>query len=328
MKIEVLYFDGCPNHKPTVERVREVLQQEGISAEVSEVHIRDDAAAQAAGFLGSPSIRVNALDMEPAARSLKDFGMMCRTYAEHGRRVGLPPRELIQAALQEAVGWQPTHDCCQVPAVPTPLSEPVAPKRKWLLGGSVTAAVAASLCCILPILTAATGVGILAAGARFESWRPYLLGVTGLLLGTGLFLAYRDYKKACAPGSLCATKPMSRWNLAALGMLTVLVAGLAAFPYYSGAVARVVLRQPDRAYSAGSVGLPTVMFRIPDMDCPACAVSLEATLRKLPGVADAKLDVDSRKAVVTYDPAAQNVVALEKAITEAGFHIAPASHSM
>ena len=34
MKIEVLYFEGCPNHKPAIERIRELLREESISAEV------------------------------------------------------------------------------------------------------------------------------------------------------------------------------------------------------------------------------------------------------------------------------------------------------
>jgi hypothetical protein len=41
MKVEVLYFDGCPNHAVTVERVREVLREEGVEAEVVEVNVRD-----------------------------------------------------------------------------------------------------------------------------------------------------------------------------------------------------------------------------------------------------------------------------------------------
>jgi mercuric ion binding protein len=114
---------------------------------------------------------------------------------------------------------------------------------------------------------------------------------------------------------------MSRWNLSALGAVAMAVVALAAFPYYSGLVAQVVLGQPSQKYSTSSVALSTVTFQIPDMDCPACAVSLSATLYKLPGVADAKLDVESGKAVVSYDPATQNVTALEKAIIGAGFHI-------
>jgi hypothetical protein len=42
MKIEVLYFDGCPNHKPAVERVQQLLAEEGVSAEVVEVNVSNE----------------------------------------------------------------------------------------------------------------------------------------------------------------------------------------------------------------------------------------------------------------------------------------------
>jgi copper chaperone CopZ len=331
MKIEFLYFDGCPNHLLMLERVKECLDLEGLAAEVVEVNVPDDPTARSLGFLGSPTVRIEGLDIEPSARLSKEFGMMCRTYTdtEGCTRVGLPSRQLIQTALREAADGQPSaRECSEVPTTPAPSSEPGSPKRKGLLlGASVAAAIGASLCCILPILAAVTGAGAIAAGVAFEEWRPYLLGVTGLLLASGLLVAYRDHKKACAAGSLCATKPMSRWNYIALGILAAGVVALAAFPYYSGAVAQMVVRQPSPAHSASSVALSTVTFRVPDMDCPACAVSLSATLRQLPGVADAKLDVSSQQAVVTYDPATQNVAALEKVISDAGFHIAPGPRS-
>ena len=311
MKIEVLYFDGCPNYSPAVDRIRDVLKEEGIVAEISEVKVRDERTAQAIGFLGSPSICINGVDVEAAARSSKDFGMMCRTYLEGGKRVGLPSRESIRAALREAVQSQG--------------SESIQPRR-WLFGASVAAAIVASLCCILPILTAITGLGLLATGAKFEHWRPYFLGATGVLLAGGTFLAYRDHKRACEPGSVCATRPMSRWNFIALGAVATLVIGLAAFPYYSGAVTHALVGTPPNN-TVGSGALATVTFQVPDMDCPACAVVLAATFQKLPGVTDAKLDVDSRKAVVTYNPGSQNIAALEKVLSDAGFHVASASQS-
>jgi copper chaperone CopZ len=326
MKIEILYFDGCPNHLPAVERINEVLKEEGIAAEIAEVKVEDETAARAIGFLGSPSIRVDGCDVEAAARSSKDFGMMCRTYLEGRNRVGLPSREMIRAAIREAMQAQPLHNCCQPQ---TALAQPasVEPKRNWFLGASIAAAVVASLCCILPILTALTGIGVLAAGAKFEHLRPYFLGATGLLLVGGFLLAFRDYKRACKPGSVCATKPLSRWNFIALGTVAALVVGVAAFPYYSGAVARVVVGKSVPSGTVGAASLTTVTFRIPDMDCPACAVSLSATFQKLPGVRDAKLDVSSRQAIVTYDPGAQSIAALEKVISDAGFHVASASRS-
>ncbi len=319
MKVEVLYFEGCPNHARTVETLREALRSEGLPDEIRETEIRTQGEAEALAFLGSPTVRINGMDIEPSARSATGFGLGCRTYLEGAVRSGQPSLELMRTALREATDGQPSaRECSELPTIPVQSSEPASPKRKGLLlGASMAAAIGASLCCILPILAAA-----------FEKWRPYLLGVTRLLLASGFLLAYRDHKKACAAGSLCATKPMSRWNYIALAILPAGVVALAAFPSCSGAVAQMVVRQPGQSHSASSVALSTVAFRVPDMNCPACAVSLSATLRQLPGVTDAKLDVSSRQAVVTYDPTTQNVAALEKVISDAGFHIAPGPRSL
>lgn len=321
-------FRRMPNFRPAVERLKSVLWQEGVPAEIAEIEIADEAKAKKLRFPGSPTIRINGLDVESAARLSKDFGMMCRTYLENGKQVGLPSRESIRATIREATQAQPAHTCCQPQALPTQPDRSVEPKRKWLFGASVAAAIVASLCCILPIVTAITGIGVLAAGTRFEHLRPYFLGATGVLLAGGFLLALRDYRKACKPGSICATKPVSRWNFIILGSVAaVVVVGLAAFPYYSGSVARVVVGKSAANSTVRAASLATVTFRIPDMDCPACAVSLSVTFQKLPGVKDAKLDVSSRQAVLTYDPSSQNVASLQKVIRDAGFHITSTSGS-
>lgn len=56
--------------------------------------------------------------------------------------------------------------------------------RSWLLGGSVAAALVASLCCILPMVAASAGLVAFSAAAVFEHWCPYLLAITA-----GLFAA-------------------------------------------------------------------------------------------------------------------------------------------
>jgi hypothetical protein len=104
MKVEIFYFPGCPNHVPAVDRVREVLAQEGTPAEMVEVEVNDADAAEQMGFLGSPTIRVDGQDVEPAVRGARAFGMMCRTYIDSGRRAGVPPPEWIRAAVREAMG--------------------------------------------------------------------------------------------------------------------------------------------------------------------------------------------------------------------------------
>jgi hypothetical protein len=102
LRIEIFYIDDCPNHRPTVERVNELLKQLGLAADVIEVPVTDSASALTYRFLGSPTVRINGIDVEPSARTSNQFGLMCRTYLEGQRRKGNPSRELIREALLEA----------------------------------------------------------------------------------------------------------------------------------------------------------------------------------------------------------------------------------
>lgn len=107
LKIEVLYFKGCPNHEPAVAQVLLALFAEGIDIAIQEVEVTDAAIAQELGFLGSPSIRVDGLDVETEARGLQTFGFGCRTYSDaEGSRSGLPTISVIRRALTQAPAYQ------------------------------------------------------------------------------------------------------------------------------------------------------------------------------------------------------------------------------
>ncbi len=101
MKIEVLYFAGCPNHLPTVEMLREILDSLCREDQVHQVEVHTQAEAEAIRFVGSPSIRINGSDIEPWARTTKDFGLSCRTYLDGTLRGGVPSRELLRRAITE-----------------------------------------------------------------------------------------------------------------------------------------------------------------------------------------------------------------------------------
>ncbi len=94
MNIEVLYFEGCPHHRPTVDRVGELIAALGVDAEVREVEVRDRQEAVQLRFPGSPTVRVNGVDIE-AAESPRDYGLSCRLYDGSG----VPARELLEAAV-------------------------------------------------------------------------------------------------------------------------------------------------------------------------------------------------------------------------------------
>jgi hypothetical protein len=100
VNVEVLYIEGCPNHEPTARLVRNILRQEGVPAEVLEIEVRTAEHAQAIGFLGSPSIRINGSDVEPEAHTAQNFGLGCRTYLHGQRRSGTPSAEVIGRAIR------------------------------------------------------------------------------------------------------------------------------------------------------------------------------------------------------------------------------------
>jgi hypothetical protein len=63
------------------------------------VHVETEEQAEQLGFLGSPSVRVDGVDVEPHARPATGNGMRCRVYQVSGRLDGAPALEWIQAAL-------------------------------------------------------------------------------------------------------------------------------------------------------------------------------------------------------------------------------------
>lgn len=323
MKIEILYFDGCPNHRPAVERVKAIVKQEGVAAEISQVNVPDEATAQAVGFLGSPTIRIDGLDVEPLSRFSRKYGWMCRTYTDGGGIEGLPSRELVRAAIREALAKGETkHDCCKAPEVANTPNPKRSKGALLLVASSIAGAIVASFCCILPIVFALTGITAIGASAAFAAWRPYLLTGTLGLLGLGFYFAYRPTKEQCAPGAACQLPTTKRSGRAMLWLATAAVIGFAAFPHYSVAVANLLLSQsPIKAATAEATSprLEHVSLVIEDMDCPACAKATETRLKAVPGVQKAEVSFELKKAEIDYDPASVSIDQLIKAVRDAGY---------
>jgi hypothetical protein len=99
MKIEVFCIDGCPHFPATVDAVKRCLRQLGLSCPITEMSVPDQGMAVRIGFLGSPTVRIDGLDIEPSARQRTTFGMMCRTYDGSG---GVPSEDLIRSAITKA----------------------------------------------------------------------------------------------------------------------------------------------------------------------------------------------------------------------------------
>jgi hypothetical protein len=100
-QIDILYFDGCPGWRPAEDRVRQVVREAGLDDAVSVrlVPVETEQEAETHRFVGSPTIRIDGHDVDPAAAQLTNFGLQCRLYQSDGRLDGLPPADLIRAAL-------------------------------------------------------------------------------------------------------------------------------------------------------------------------------------------------------------------------------------
>lgn len=107
MRIEVLYFDGCPNHEQLLVRLPRLLEREGIDAEIVLCNVPDDEHAQRERFLGSPTIRVHGRDIDPGASDRDDYGLKCRIYQTPAGLTGLPPDQWIIDAIADQQADRP-----------------------------------------------------------------------------------------------------------------------------------------------------------------------------------------------------------------------------
>lgn len=117
--------------------------------------------------------------------------------------------------------------------------------NKALLGTGVLTAIAASLCCITPVLAVVAGSsGIASSFSWMEPARPYLIGFTVLVLG---FAWYQKLKPRTAEEIECDCeeneKPSFWQSRKFLGIVTVFAALMLTFPYYSSIFSRITARK-------------------------------------------------------------------------------------
>jgi len=96
MRVEVLYFDGCPTYRAAEETLRGVLAQE--DAEVELVAVNSEKEAQRLRFPGSPTIRVDGEDLFPVPDRVR-YALGCRMYATPEGLKGSPTAGMLKEAL-------------------------------------------------------------------------------------------------------------------------------------------------------------------------------------------------------------------------------------
>jgi copper chaperone CopZ len=195
-------------------------------------------------------------------------------------------------------------------------------KDKLLSGGGIITALLASLCCITPVLAVLGGLGGMATTFSFlEPLRPYLIGLTVIVLGYAFYKAYKpkkndDIECACEADDLPpgkSGKPKFINSKKFLWTITAVSTLLITFPYYSKALfpsgkENVVIVQFNN--------IVKVKLEIEGMTCTGCEESVNYTLKSENGVISATSSYKTGIAYVEYDKTKVYPEQLKNAVEE------------
>ena len=191
--------------------------------------------------------------------------------------------------------------------------------NKAAYAGMLTA-IAASICCITPVLALIAGTsGIASTFSWMEPFRPYLIGITILVL---VFAWYRKLRPMAQGEIDCAceddAEPSFWQSKRFLCMVTVFAGLMLAFPYYSS----LFYSQPskDVVYVSQS-NISKHTFDVEGMTCAGCEAHVEGEVNKLEGILSVRASYESADTVVEYDRTKTDPAAIQKAINSTGYKV-------
>ncbi len=189
--------------------------------------------------------------------------------------------------------------------------------KSWIAG--IFAAIAASLCCIIPVLAFLGGAsGLASSFSWIEPYRPYLISATVLIFA---FAWYQKLKPQKQVDCDCETdNKKSFWQTKTfLGIITIIAALLIAFPYY----AKVFYPKPQqtKVIVVDKSNIQTVQFNISGMDCEGCTAHINSELSKVNGVIEANTSYNNANAIVKFDNSKISVDSIANAVNAIGYKV-------
>ena len=98
--VELLWFSDCPNYPVARRMLSDAIDRLAPGTAIEEVDASDPAVAAAHRFPGSPTIRIDGIDIEPGYADPGDYTPRCRLYWTAAGSRGVPDPAWIEAALR------------------------------------------------------------------------------------------------------------------------------------------------------------------------------------------------------------------------------------
>ena len=189
--------------------------------------------------------------------------------------------------------------------------------KSWIAG--FFAAIAASLCCITPLLAFLGGTsGLASSFSWIEPYRPYLIGATILIFS---FAWYQQLKPQKQVDCDCeADNKKSFWQSKLfLGIVTVIATLLLAFPYY----AKIFYPKPQqtKVIVVDKNNIQTVQLNISGMDCEGCTAHINSELSKVNGVIETNTSYKNANAIIKFDNSKISIDSIANAVNSIGYKV-------
>lgn len=191
--------------------------------------------------------------------------------------------------------------------------------NKKLIGAGALAAIASSLCCIVPVIAAVASVsGIAASASWLEPARPYLIWFTVVVLGFAWYQHVKNKRAAvecdCEPTSPGGEDRPSFFQSAKfLGIVTVFSAIMLAFPYYSGVF---FTESENITIVVSEENIAEGRLEIKGMTCTGCEHHVTKSLADQNAVIEASSSYKEGLAIVKFDKSRTTLAELSNIVEE------------
>ncbi len=186
-----------------------------------------------------------------------------------------------------------------------------------IAGVGLLTAIAASLCCITPVIALVVGTsGIASTFSWMDPARPYLIGFTILTLG---FAWYQKLKPRKDIDCDCETdeKPRFLQSKLFLGIITVFAAVMLSFPYYS----HIFFANNISTMEIAPENIQKAEFIIEGMTCESCEEHVTHEIHQLDGIGNINVSYIKGNAIVEFDSSKTNNEEIKDAINSAGYTV-------